>query len=181
LPSAASPEPVRFRGVAYRAHSPVWSFAPLSGDGAAVHGGRFNSSGTPALYLSLDIMTAVREANQAFAFKIDPCVLCAYEVDCEDIIDLCSEAARAAQGVSFDELACRWLTLANARREPPSWALSRRLIKAGAAGLIAPSFAPGSGEDDCNLVLWKWGSRLPHKVTVHDPSGRLPKNALSWR
>jgi len=28
-----------------------------------------------ALYLGLDVMTAVKEANQGFAHKIDPCVL----------------------------------------------------------------------------------------------------------
>jgi len=36
----------------------------LSGDGAAVRGGRFNARGTPALYLALTIVGAVREANQ---------------------------------------------------------------------------------------------------------------------
>jgi RES domain-containing protein len=30
-------------------------------------------------------------------------------------------------------------------------------------------------------VLWDWGPDLPHKVTVFDPSGRLPKDQLSWR
>jgi RES domain-containing protein len=172
---------VRFRGVAYRAHNPAWSFAPLSGVGSAVHGGRFNPRGVSALYLGLTIMTAVREANRGLAFKIDPCVLCAYEVDCEDIVDLGSEAARTAEGVSLDELACGWLALAKVGREPPSWAFSRRQISAGAAGLITPSFAPGAGPDERNLVLWRWGERLPHKVNVHDPSGRLPKDALSWR
>ena len=170
---------MRFQGVAYRAHNPAWSFAPLSGAGAAVHGGRFNPKGIPALYLGTTIMTAVREANRGLAFKIDPCVLCSYEVDCEEVVDLSSEGARAEAGVELEELSGAWLALARSSHEPPTWLLSRRLIKAGAAGLIAPSFAPGAGKEDHNLVLWRWSRLRPHKVRVYDPSGRLPKNVLS--
>jgi RES domain-containing protein len=41
---------------------------------------------------------------------------------------------------------------------------------------------PGHSDlpDDRNLVLWRWGPDLPHKVTVYDPTGKLPKNQLSW-
>ena len=49
-----------------------------------------------------------------------------------------------------------------------------------AAGLLAPSFARGAAPHDHNLVLWRWGRNLPHRVDVHDPSGRMPKNQLSW-
>jgi hypothetical protein len=95
---------VRFQGSAYRAHDPKWSFKPLSGDGAAIHGGRFNPKGTPALYVALDPMTAVMEAAQGFAQKILPCVLCTYEIDCEDVIDLRTEADRQSKGVAEEEL-----------------------------------------------------------------------------
>ena len=44
-----------------------------------------------------------------------------------------------------------------------------------------PWVAPGATPGDQNLVLWKWGKSLPHKVSVHDPSGRLPKDQLSWK
>jgi RES domain-containing protein len=66
---------VRFQGAAYRAHDPRWSFKPLSGDGAALYGGRYNRKGVPALYLALDAITAVREITQGLARKLDPCVL----------------------------------------------------------------------------------------------------------
>ncbi len=172
---------MRFQGVAYRAHNPMWSFRPLSGDGAALRGGRFNPSGAPALYLSLSLNGAIREANQGLPFKIDPCLLCSYEVDCEDIVDLSHPVAQSAAGVGTAELSCAWLLLSAAGAEPPSWALSRRLIAAGSAGILAPSFAPGATAGDVNLVLWDWTDSLPHRVTVHDPSGRLPKDQLSWR
>jgi len=171
---------VRFVGTCYRAHDPKWSFKPLSGDGAASRGGRFNPRGVPALYLSLTILTAVKEANQGLAFKIHPCVLCCYEVDCEDIADLRSEAGRVEYDITRDEIACPWFSFLADGREPPSWRSVRRLMGAGQAGALIPSFAPGAGEGDDNLVLWRWGEKLPHRVSVFDPSRRLPHNALSW-
>jgi RES domain-containing protein len=97
---------LKFQGLVYRAHDPRWSFKPLSGDGAAVHGGRFNPKGTPALYLSLDPMTAIKEAAQGFARKFEPYVLCTYEIDCEEVIALRNEDERSAAGVGMDALAC---------------------------------------------------------------------------
>ncbi len=171
---------MRFEGLAYRAHDPRWSFRPLSGEGAAVHGGRFNPKGMSALYLALDPMTAIKEAAQGFARKFEPCVLCTYEIDCEDVVDLRGEEERRAANVSLEEMASPWFADAAARREPASWRLARRLIAGGAAGVIAPSFAAGAHARDVNLVLWDWGDRPPHKVLVFDPSGRLPKSQLSW-
>jgi RES domain-containing protein len=171
---------VRFRGTCYRAHDPRWSFKPLAGDGAAIHGGRFNPKGMPALYLSLSIETAIKEANQGFAFKIAPCVLCSYEVDCSDVVDLRTDASRSRHGATAADIACAWFAEAAAGREPPSWALCRRLRADGFAGVVVPSFAPGTISGDQNLVLWDWGPQPPHQVRVYDPSGRLPKNQLSW-
>jgi RES domain-containing protein len=171
---------LRFQGLAYRAHDPRWSFRPLSGEGGAVHGGRFNPKGTPALYVALDPMTAIKEAAQGFARKFEPCVLCTYEIDCEDVVDLRSEKTRRAARTSREDMACAWFADAAAGREPASWRLARSLIAEGAAGLIAPSFVAGTVVGDVNLVLWDWSDRLPHKVTVFDPSGRLPKSQLSW-
>jgi RES domain-containing protein len=152
----------------------------MSGAGAAVHGGRFNPKGMDALYLSLTIMTAIGEASQGFAFKIEPYVLCSYEVDCADIADLRTDAGRVAHAVEYDDLACAWLADVTGGKEPRSCRLSRRLIADGHAGALVPSFAPGARSDDYNLVLWNWSQRRPHKVAVFDPSGRLPKNQLSW-
>jgi RES domain-containing protein len=171
---------LRFQGVAYRGHDPRWSFRPLSGDGAAIHGGRFNPRRVPALYLALDLVTAVNEANQGFARKIDPLVLCSYEIDCEDIVDLRTPANQAAEGVTPAEIACGWMLIAKAGREPPTWALASRLIGRGAAGVLVPSFAPGAAAPAANLVLWTWTDRRPHRCWVHDPSGRLPRDQLSW-
>lgn len=133
----------------------------------------------PALYLSLTIMAAVKEANQGLPFKIQPCVLCRYDVDCEDIADLRSDAERAQHGVSWEDMACPWFSFLAEGKDPPSWTAIRALIQAGHAGALVPGFAPGAAEGDDNLVLWDWGPALPHRVSVFDQSGRLPHDALS--
>ena len=61
---------------------------------ASHRGARFNPKGVPALYLALTLMTAIKEANQGFAQRLDPCVLCSYEIDCDDIADLTTEEGR---------------------------------------------------------------------------------------
>jgi RES domain-containing protein len=172
---------LRFQATCCRAHDPCWSFTPLSGAGAAIRGARFNPKGAPALYLALTIMTAVKEINQGFAHKIEPCVLCSYDVDCEDVVDLRTENDRNDAGVSLGDMACAWFSDISQGREPASWRVARRLMNAGKAGILVPSFAPGATTIDQNLVLWKWGESLPHRVSVYDPSGRLPKDQLSWK
>ncbi|WP_026622715.1 RES domain-containing protein (plasmid) [Ensifer sp. WSM1721] len=172
---------MRFVETCYRAHDPRWAFKPTSGDGAAIRGARFNPKGVPALYLALSIMTAVKEANQGFAHRIDPCVLCSYDIDCEDVADLTTEEGRSAFSVSMEEMACSWATALAEGRRPASWAICDRLSSRGTVGILVPSFAPGADEDDRNLVLWTWGPDLPHRVIVNDPSGRLPNDQLSWR
>jgi len=158
----------------------MWSFSPLSGEGAAIHGGRFNPRGVPALYLSLTIDTAVAEASQGFAAKLEPLTICLYEVDCENVIDLTSDASRAEADVRSEDMANPWAFARSDGKVPASWKLAKRLIERGAAGIVVPSFARHARADAKNLVLWKWSATRPHKVTVHDPSKRLPSDQLSW-
>jgi len=172
---------VRYRGVAYRAHNPRWSWSPLSGDGARLHGGRFNPKGVAALYLSLDWSTAVLEANQGFALRFPPLTLVSYDVDCDDIADLTSADVRGRLNVTRRDLACAWKLLADTGKPVPSWVIAQRLIDARLAGVIVPSFAAGADRHAKNLVLWRWSDAPPHKVTVIDAERRLPGNDASWR
>lgn len=172
---------MRFKGECFRAHDPNWSWSPLSGAGAALKGRRFNWRGLEALYLSLNVNTVFREVSGGFAQRLTPYVVCSYDVDCDDIVDLRTEEGRNAAGVALADLACAWGDDLLAGREPKSWAVARRLMKEGAAGILVPSFANGATADDHNLVLWRWGAKPPHQVSVYDPTGKLPKNQLSWR
>ena len=169
-----------FAGLVYRAHNPRWAFAPISGDGATRHGGRFNRPGTPALYTSLDPKTAWMEAQQGMPFKAQPMTLVGYRVTCERIIDLTDPAALAATGVDAAALACPWEELASRGQTPPSWSLAEGLIASGLQGALAPSFAPGTTPAERNLVLWCWSDALPCRVLVIDDCGRLPKDDSSW-
>lgn len=171
---------MRFEGRCYRGHDPRWSFSPISGEGAAKVGGRFNRKGEPALYLALDVITAVGECTQGLTQRLQPLTMCEYDVDCDPIADLRTEADRYALGVAFDDLACAWLAFLRAGKDAPSWLVVDRLKTDGHAGVLAPSFAPGAGPTNCNLILWRWGPDLPTRVSVFDPSGRLPKDQLSW-
>ncbi len=169
-----------YKGEAFRAHDPAWAWSPLSGAGAALKGRRFNWPGLETLYLSLSPVTALREVSAGFAHRLAPLLLCSYDVDCDNIADLTTEASRAALRVPLEDLACPWAAALAAGREPASWPIVRRLRETGHAGLLTPSFAHGATPADINLVLWRWGPAPPHKVTVYDPGARLPKNQLSW-
>jgi RES domain-containing protein len=171
---------LRVAGTFYRGHDPKWAWTPLSGEGAAIHGGRWNPRGMPALYLGNDIMGVVAEMSHGLVDRIRPLTMCAYTVDCEDIADLTTEAGRAEHGIDPAAMACPWFLIAADGGEPPSWAIARRLIAADHAGALVPSFAPQARGHHINLVLWRWGPDLPHKVEVHDPTGLLPRNQLSW-
>ena len=158
----------------------MWAFSPLSGDGAKVHGGRFNPRGTPALYLALTVSGIFLEMGHGFAHRFDPLTVCTYDVDVEDVVDLRDDASRRRNGIALADLGCAWLDDAKHGREPASWRVAKELIAQDTAGMLVPSFANGATSAMNNLVLWKWGAGRPHRVEVHDPSGRLPKNQLSW-
>lgn len=111
---------------------------------------------------------------------MQPLTLCEYDVDCEDIADLRTPSSREKHKVDLDDLGCGWLSYRYVSEDAPSWLAADRLREDGYAGILVPSFAPRANEDHHNLVLWNWGADLPHKVIVYDPSGRLPKNQLSW-
>jgi RES domain-containing protein len=151
----------------------------LSGAGAALKGRRFNWPGLETLYLSLSFNTVFREVSSGFAHRLTPYVLCSYDVDCEDVADLRTESDRTSLGVALSDLASAWGDALIAGREPESWGVVRRLLADGYAGILVSSFANGATADDRNLVLWRWGPDLPHKVTVYDPTGKLTKNQLS--
>lgn len=166
---------------AHRAHDPRWSWAPESAAGACRHGGRFNPPGLGALYTSLSAKTALLEAQQGFPLKAQPVTLCAYEVDCADVLDLTDAGARRAAGTDADALACAWEARRMRGQRPESWRLAERLVEAGVAAIVVPSYAPGAGPDDHNVVFWRWGPDAPHRVRVIDDDTRLPRSDRSWR
>jgi RES domain-containing protein len=172
---------LRLTRTVYRAHNPRWAFAADAGEGAKLTGGRFNPRGMAALYTSLRFETAWLEAQQAFPFKAQPLTLCAYQVDCHDILELTDPASLATHGCSPADLACPWKELETRGIRPPTWLLVERLDRAGIAGIVVPSFASKATAKDVNVVFWDWGPAPPHQVRVIDDEHRLPRDAISWR
>ncbi len=82
---------IRFEGKLYRALNPIYAREPLSGRGAELYGGRFNPRGMPALYTSLSIMTALREANQVG--NLQPTTVVSYDADIERVFDSRDDSA----------------------------------------------------------------------------------------
>jgi RES domain-containing protein len=170
---------LEFSGIVYRAHNPMWSYQPLSGEGAKRHGSRFNRPGESALYTSLDPTTAWMEAQQGFPFKPQPMTLVAYQIDYTDLVDLTQPKIQNLLGQTTTSLACAWEDMASQKQEPPTWVLAEQLQDMGVVGAIVQSYAPGCKEDNRNLVLWEWSDTQPHCITVIDDLGRLPKSGGS--
>lgn len=165
---------MRFQGKLYRALNPVFAREPLSGRGAEFYGGRFNRKGTPALYTCLSVMTALREANQAG--RLQPTTLIAYDADIERVFDTRDGAELSRIGMTASLLADpTWRDQMKTKGEARTQAFASELVSAGYHGLLVRSFAPGSTEDDLNLVLWRWGSVAPSRLTLIDDEQRLSR------
>lgn len=164
----------------YRAHNPRWSFVPTSGAGAAKHGGRFNRPGVPALYTSSTYELAIVEAQHGLPFKLQPLTIVSYRVQHDSVLDLSTQSARSAAGVTLNELACAWELAVYDDATPPSWTLADRLIAHGIGAIIVPSFASGGSRQGHNVVFWQWQTKPPQQVAVVDDDNRLPHDGSSW-
>lgn len=166
--------PIHYQGKLYRALNPLYAQDPLSGRGAELYGGRFNPKGVPALYTSVSVITALREANQVG--NLQPTMLVSYDADIERVFDGRDNAALAAEGM--DTAALRdstWRDQMKATGEARTQAFARRLIAAGCHGFMVNSFAPGTAGDDLNIVLWTWGPAAPCRLTLIDDENRLSR------
>ncbi|RUW87745.1 RES domain-containing protein [Mesorhizobium sp. M7A.F.Ca.US.011.01.1.1] len=165
---------MQYRGKLYRALNPIYARAPLSGRGAELYGGRFNPKGTPALYTSLSVITALREASQIG--NLQPTTLVSYDAEIEQTFDSRDEQALLAESVDAGVLAdSSWRDQMKTTGEAVTQAFARRLIGLGYHGLLVRSFALGATADDVNLVLWTWGDAPPSRLTLIDDEGRLSR------
>ena len=133
---------MHFEGELYRALNPIYAREPMSGRGAELYGGRFNPKGTPALYTSLSVMTALREANQVGSLQ--PTTLVSYDADIERIFDSRDDAALRAEGMDAAALADpTWRNQMKAtgkrRRKPSPGGLSQPAIMACLSGASPPA------------------------------------------
>ncbi|WFU05867.1 RES domain-containing protein (plasmid) [Rhizobium sp. CB3171] len=163
---------MRYEGKLYRALNPIYARQPLSGRGAELYGGRFNPKGMPALYTSLSVLTALREANQVGSLQ--PTTLVSYDAALEKVFNSRDEDALQAEGMDADAIADpTWRDQMKATGEARTQRFARRLAAAGYQGLLVRSFAPGATADDMNLVLWTWGASASARLTLIDDENRL--------
>lgn len=145
----------RYAGPLYRALNPVYAREPLSGRGAALHGGRFNHKGTPALYTALDPATALREAQQVGSLQ--PTVLVSYKADIGPVFDTRNDEALVQYKLTAQILADpAWRARMLEGRSVLTQDLAKALVIHGYAGLLTRSFAKGACDSNMNIVLWRW-------------------------
>ena len=124
---------------------------PLSGEGAKLHGGRWNRVGQPALYLARDPATAVAEFYQGLP---KPGTLAPYQLEAKAIADFTDGHGGPRDAAVAAALEAEWKRIAFLDEEtPPSWTLADAAIAAGAEGALAPSVQNAGG---VTLVLWHW-------------------------
>jgi len=161
----------------WRVLTPRWAHQPLSGEGAARNGGRWNPKGTQALYLSAELTTAVAEYEQDIGIR--PGTFCAYEAVVDRVLDLTSADVLDLLGVEPAARYAPWKTILLVdRRAPPGWRIAETLITLGAAGVLVPSIQMAGGT---NLVLWRWNDTPDRTVVALDPQTDLPRDDSSWR
>ncbi len=162
--------------VAYRVHDPKWAFSPTSGAGAGMYGGRANRPGGNALYLSLELETALAEYKQLDAL-LPPALMVSYRIAIEPVVDF-RGGFTSKWDLLWEDFYCDWRKMHfNDGIEPPSWVIGDQVLAAGAKGIMFKSVMTGG----TNVVLFNDALIGTDSIDVHDPNHALPKNQDSWK
>jgi RES domain-containing protein len=161
--------------VLWRAFVPRWAHLPLSGEGAARFGGRWNPVGAPAIYAARELSTAWAEYNQSFVQH--PALIAQLELTGARLADLTDLETMRTLRVGEDIHRCEWRDLMDRGLVPDTHALRERLLADGFDGVIYPSFMSPGGT--C-VALWRWNAEGAPHLEIVDPEGRLPKTPASW-
>ncbi len=161
--------------VLWRALVPRWSWMPLSGEGAARFGGRWNPVGEPAIYAAREMSTAWAEYNQGFVQH--PALIVRMELEGARLADLTDPDIMDELDIPDDIHEAQWRADLDAGREPEPHRERRRLLKRRFHGVVYPSFMSRGGT--C-VALWRWNRPGWPVLKVVDPEGRLPKSPASW-
>lgn len=161
--------------VLWRAYVPRWAHLPLSGEGAARFGGRWNPVGAPTIYAAFELSTAWAEYNQSFVQH--PALIAKLALTGARLADLMKPDVLSELGVPHDIHRCEWRDIVDRGEEPPTYRLRERLLKDGWDGVVYPSFMSPGGS--C-AALWRWNEEGAPRLEVIDPDHRLPTTPASW-
>jgi len=167
----AESEPVHL----WRAYVPRWAHAPLSGEGSARFGGRWNPIGMQTIYAARELSTAWAEYNQGFVQH--PALIAQLELRDAMLADLTTADGLAMFGLTDEIHRCEWRDALDRGLVPETHRLQADLSARGFDGLIYPFFMSPGGT--C-VALWRWNKGEGAELQVIDPDGRLPKTPASW-
>jgi RES domain-containing protein len=167
--------PVNSSLTLWRAFVPRWGHLPLSGEGAARFGGRWNPVGAPTIYAARELSTAWAEYNQGFVQH--PALIAQFELKDARLADLTDPPMLEKLGVAADIHKCEWREIMDEGRLPETHALRKRLLTEGWHGVIYLSVMSPGGT--C-VAIWRWNIEGTPRLDVIDPDARLPKSPASW-
>ncbi|MCW0000617.1 RES domain-containing protein [Pararhizobium sp. YC-54] len=171
----STPDKARATLTLWRAFVPQWAFAPLSGEGAARFGGRWNPVGAPTIYAARELSTAWAEYNQGFVQH--PALIVQLELKDAALADLTDSSVLSDLAVPADIHVCEWRMHLDRGEVPQTHHLRQRLLASGFDGVVYPSFMSPGGT--C-VALWRWNAKGAPRLDAVDPDGRLPKTPASW-
>jgi RES domain-containing protein len=168
------PEPI----ILWRAYVPRWADAPLSGDGAARFGGRWNPVGAVTIYAARELSTAWAEYNQGFVQH--PALVAQLRLEGARLADLTNPEVLTGLGIDEAIHRCEWRDDLDAGRLPATHLLRERLIREGQDGApihpscrrVEPVSPSGTGMASTSR------SSLSRTPTVGCRKARLP--GCSW-
>jgi len=161
--------------ILWRAFVPRWGHLPLSGEGAARFGGRWNPVGIPAIYAACELSTAWAEYNQGFVQH--PALIARLRLAGAKLADLTDPVVSEGLDVENSIHLCEWRSDLDAGRQPATHALRARLASEGFHGVVYPSFMSPGGT--C-VALWQWNDAHGPTLGLIDPEERMPRTPASW-